>query len=164
MGAAKLPSLCFQFPLALLFFLFSPGSDEEEFLDVPDDTGFTRSRSSLSFSLIFPQYAQLLSCFSPSFLPLFPDPAAVRTRVYVTAAELSSLERPHLKMEQGEWVGEKERKKKCHVILHWRALRANGTSPSTSLFQGLFLCMHICKQTLYYFKHPTGTVSLLCYF
>lgn len=31
--------------------------------------------------------------------PLFPDPVAAQVGVYVTAAELSSLERRHLKME-----------------------------------------------------------------
>lgn len=115
MGAAKLPSLCFQFPPALLFFLFSPGSDEEEFLDVPDDTGFNHSRSSSPLCLIFPQYSSTFLLFFSLLSSLFPDPAAARAGVYVTAAELSSLERPHLKMEQGERAREKEREKKCHV-------------------------------------------------
>ncbi len=102
MGAAKLPSLCFQFPPALLFFLFSLGSDEEEFLDVSDDTGFTHSRSSLSLCFIFPTIPSTFVLFFSLLSSLFPDPAAVRAGVYVTAAQLSSLERPHLKMERGE--------------------------------------------------------------
>lgn len=100
MGAAKLPSLCFQFPPALLFFLFSLGSDEEEFLSAPDDTGFTCSRSSLSLCLIFSQRVRLsVLFFLPFSLPFFLTPQPFRAGVYVTAAELSSLERPHLKME-----------------------------------------------------------------
>lgn len=63
MRAAKLPSLCFQFPSALLFFLFSLRSDEDEFLDVSDDTGFTVP-DSISFSHNGPN-------FSLSFLPFF---------------------------------------------------------------------------------------------
>lgn len=72
------------------------------FLDVPDDTGFTQSRSFLSLALIFPQYSSALVLFFSLFSSLFLDPAAARAGVYVTAAELSSLEQPHFKIEQGE--------------------------------------------------------------
>lgn len=52
-----------------------------------------------------------LSCFFPPFfLPSFLTPQPLRAGVYVTAAELSSLERPHLKMEWGERVGERQKK------------------------------------------------------
>lgn len=70
------------------------------FLDIPDDTGFTQSRSFLSLALIFPQYSSALVLFFSLFSSLFLDPA--RAGVYVTAAELSSLEQPHFKIEQGE--------------------------------------------------------------
>lgn len=52
MEDAKLYSLCFQFPLALLFYF--PGSDGEEVLDFPHDTGFTHSKPFLLLPLIFP--------------------------------------------------------------------------------------------------------------
>ncbi|CAB1416180.1 unnamed protein product [Pleuronectes platessa] len=96
MEASKLPSLCFQFPPALSFFLFSSGSDEEEFVDVPDDTD---------------------------------------ARVYVTAAELSSLERrcseenepnTHWVLAQRDRSSEEEGgscQKRCSIL--WDGFRAS---------------------------------------
>lgn len=54
MRATKLPSLCFQFPPALLFFLFYLGCDEEKLVNILDDARFTHSRPSLSFVRHFP--------------------------------------------------------------------------------------------------------------
>lgn len=118
MGAAKLPSVCFQFPPALLFFVFSLGSDEEEFPDAPDDTGFTCFRSSLSLRLIFPQRVRLSVLFFPPFLSsLFPDPAAASSWSLCNSGRTFQLGTASLEDGVRRTSGRKT-KKKCHVILH----------------------------------------------
>lgn len=87
---------------------YFPSSDQEEVCR----RSFSRTLFFGSFNLTVLRFLALLSSL---FLPpplFFFDPTAAQVGFYVTLREPSSLERPHVKTEWGEWVGNRGRERK----------------------------------------------------
>ena len=114
---------------------------KRSFLDVPDDTGFTRSRSSLSLSLIFPTIrSTFVLFFSFSFSSPFSWPRSRSSWSLCNSGRTFQLGT----LEDGEWVGEKEKKVSCNITLASpEGKRHLGLHYSRAFSSKTHICKHI---------------------